>query len=187
MSGRAHKKSEPWFAVGKPLGGGRSAFLMVCSFLLPLGVWCFFAYSAFLWPTDYRVAITATPEDKDKIPATYSPGDKIEEGFFAEFQEAIRAENSSLVAAREAGETPEGSPRSIRSTNKKVLRTFEPVLVANDWYEESVDGESGLKDYTALYTAVFTAWREIAEGSRTPEEGTLSSENLAVVKDADQS
>lgn len=183
MAKRSDKRRESWFVVGKPLSRGRGAALMVCSFLLPLGIWSFFAYSAFLWDTDYRVTVTANPEDKEKIPATYSPGDKLQEDFFRDFQELIRSENAALLEARSEGVESTETPRSIRSANKKVLRAFEPVMLENGWYVEEVDPDSGTKDYNKLYAAVFESWRGIASGRLRPEPGTLSEENIGIVKD----
>lgn len=167
--------------MGQPLDERKSGFLVICSFLLPILVWCFIAYNPFLWKVDYRITLTGVSDDKEAFGATYIEGDTMEENYFAEFQESIRKDNLTLGQASTG--TPAPSPRSIRRINKKLLRDFEPILVANGWFDSSLKDQTDTKDYyLQLYSASYAAWERIANDPDTLKKGTLSPENITIVQ-----
>lgn len=181
MSG-AGKQREDWFVVGRPLSGGRGALLMALSFILPIALWCFAAYAPFLWKVDYKISLTADPSDRDQFPATYVPGDTLEEALFLQFQEAVRSDNEALAAQQAAGTPSDISERSARRLNQKIMKGFEPVMRSNGWFTREQDDENVGAYFEEYFSEVFKIWEELAAGALTPEEGTMSGENLEVVR-----
>ena len=154
---------EPWFAARRELSAKRAAVLTVFSFSLPLLIWCAVSYLPFLWHPDVELKISA---DREGVTTVYTPGDRVSEEFFPQFEEAVREQNRqveplmSLLKPVEAG-----SEASIRRANKKVLRHLASLLVENGWLTE---------EQTKDDAAIFAAWKEIATGARLPERPRLS-------------
>ena len=162
---------EPWFAARRELSAKRAAVLTVFSFSLPLLIWCAVSYLPFLWHPDVELKISA---DREGVTTVYTPGDRVSEEFFPQFEEAVREQNRqveplmSLLKPVEAG-----SEASIRRANKKVLRHLASLLVENGWLTE---------EQTKDDAAIFAAWKEIATGARLPERPRLSNENLEIIR-----
>lgn len=175
---------EPWFRVGEPLNQRRSVVLTIFSFILPVLIYCFISYASFLWDTDYEITLSAEPDDKVAFGATYVVGDVIKgEETFVEYQDAVRSDNEKLASLRATNGPYKGSPRTIRRDNKKLLKSFEPVLVANGWFDPQFKETLETKEYfNRLYDATFSTWQQIAAGSLTPSSETFSEENTEIVK-----
>lgn len=154
---------------------------MAASFVLPFLVWCFVSYAGFLWDKEYELTLTPACGDKGRIPATYKPGDTLTEAGFRDYQDAIREENRAMLDRRFRGDGPSESPRAIRDANRKVLRSFEPVMVANGWFDPRAATDSGIKDYKELYARTYETWGRLASGQVRPEPGTLSEENREII------
>lgn len=155
-----------WFAIRTDLPAGRNLVLTVLSFLLPLGIWCLVAYvPPFRWHPDVKLEIVATTP---QMTAVYTPGDRVDAGFFPTYQRMIRDENTEVLAARESGE-PIGVSR--RDTTK-LLRQIAPFAIANGWLE---DADS--KDDERLYGL----WRDLATGVKAGDSVELSAENTLIV------
>lgn len=167
-----------WFSVRKELAGWRAAVALALSFLLPIGLWCFFAYAPFLWKVDYKISVTGTPSNAEDFPATYVIGDTLEESFFEEFQEAVRKDNE-LIAS---GEVEIKSERAGRRANQKVLKNFEPVMRANGWFTKEIPKEGVSAFFKEYFARTYEVWGQLAKGELKPKEGTLSKENLEIVK-----
>jgi len=108
----------------------------------------------------------------------------MEEGYFHRFQETIREENTSLrnTPPEKQGEGLRAS--AIRRANKKVLRNFEPVLAENNWFDPSLKETLSSKEYyQALYSATFASWEKLANETPSIKEGSLSQENIEVVRE----
>ncbi|MDQ8191533.1 ABC transporter permease [Roseibacillus persicicus] len=183
MMSKRTKPREPWFAVGKPLSGYQAAIPMALSFVIPILIWCFAAYAPFLWHVDYRITMTSEPSDKEAFPATYVVDDTMEESFFESFQDSIRQDNKTLKEQREAGTVEVASARAGRRANQKVLKNFEPVMRANGWFTTEKTEENVSAYFKAYFAATYETWGKLAAGELKPASGTLSRENLAIVKD----
>ena len=84
----ARRPRSPWFAVRRDLSGGRTTFLTVLSFLVPLGLWCAISYVPGLWQPQMRVTSAGGSE-------TFDLGMRVPKAQFSE-------ENADLVAAGKA-------------------------------------------------------------------------------------
>ncbi|MEQ1840469.1 MAG: hypothetical protein ABL994_08670, partial [Verrucomicrobiales bacterium] len=85
-----HPPREPWFSARKELSPKRSAILTLFSSALPLLVWCAVSYLPFLWHPDVELQISA---DREGVTTVYTPGDRVSEEFFPEFEAAVRTQN----------------------------------------------------------------------------------------------
>ena len=178
------KTPQPWFRVGVPLSEKRSAFLMVCSFLLPILIYTFVAYCPWFWGHAYKLTVAGSPDDKVEFGATYTQGSVMKDDEFERFQESIRNDNRKLAAKYEAGETDFGmSGRAARSLNKRLLREFEPVLSRNQLFDVTTKNEDNIKEYyKALYSAAYDQWKAIANETSSLKKNTLSDENREIIK-----
>ena len=158
------RRREPWFAVGRPLSNRRSRLLLLCSFLLPLALWCLIAYLP-IWKSELSITLTSDADSED-FPAVYVTGDQMESSRFAAFQQAVRDDNARSAVA----EVPDSEAASTRRANKRILRGIYPLASTEGWI-----GEGQEKDYAALYEL----WRQIAAGEL---RGELGAENLAIVR-----
>ncbi|MEM0967136.1 MAG: ABC transporter permease [Verrucomicrobiota bacterium] len=170
---RPKVKKHPWFAVRKDLEGRRRLFLTICSFLLPLAIWCFVSYTPFFWHPDIKLQISA---DRSNVTTVYTAGNHITRtadepgGFdFSVFQQQIRDENAALREKLDAGEEVRGSRRN----NIKLLRHIAPVGVANGWID---------RDQTTDDAEIYAIWRGLALGELNPRRVQISDENLEVIK-----
>lgn len=174
--------SKKWFRVAEPLDEKKSGLLVVFSFLLPVLLWCFVAYSPFLWDVDYRIQLTAVADDKEAFGATYIPGDTMEEAYFEKFQAEIREDNARLEGLRGQGEDFGASGRAIRRSNKKILRDFEPVLIENELLDATAKEAMETKDYYQyLYSLIYKTWGQIARQEAELKSGSLSEENREII------
>lgn len=160
-----NRPTEPWFAVGRPLSAGRSRILLICSFLLPLALWCLGAYGPF-WGSEFKITLTSDA-DSEEFPTVYVVGDQMDNERFAAFQEAVREDNSAIAAAPVS---PESDGATIRRANKRILRGIYPFAADMGWV-----GDGQENDYAALYEV----WKGIAAGG---SDAGLSAENMAIVK-----
>lgn len=159
--------------------------LMILSFVIPVLLWCFIAYSPFLWKVDYKLSVTSQPDNRAEYGATYVEGDSMDGEFYEKVRTAIREDNEKLTALRSSGDDVvyEPSPRSIRSANKRILRSFGPILFKLDLMDKNLEQTLETKEYyQALYSGVFEAWQDIAKGSLTIDGDVLSEENVEIVK-----
>ena len=74
-----------WFAVRQPLPPARAATVKLCSFLLPLALWCVVSYVPFVWHPDVKIT---DPGDSEFL----TEGQQLPRGAFAE-------ENAKLTKA----------------------------------------------------------------------------------------
>ncbi len=173
-----------WFKVAAPLGDMSARVLVMCSFLIPLVLWCVVSYAPFLWERDYRLTIVSAPSDTQAFPATYLAGDVVSDDYFHDYQQAIRDDNAALAEMRESSAKDFGmSERSARSYNKKILRSFVPVAEANGWFNVRIKDQLSSKDYyREMYATMFRLWGQLDSGELQVADGTLNDENLQLIK-----
>ena len=125
-----------WLSVREEPPSGRSTFLMICSFLIPLGVWSAVSYLPFIWQPDMRFTIAGD--------STYSSGHQIKKPDYAlhlekveQFQKAVAA-GSLFLTLDDLEEAPSTAPsaRKIGRKNTNTLRQFGPIALANGWIEK---------------------------------------------------
>ena len=156
---------------------------MILSFVIPILLWCFIAYSPFLWKVDYKLTVSSQPDDRAKFGATYVEGDSIDGEFYEKVRTAIREDNDRLSELKSSAGDYEASERSIRSGNKRILRSFAPVLIKQGLMDKRLEETLETKEfYKVLYSKVFEAWRGIFEGSLSIDNDALSNENVEIVK-----
>ena len=155
-----------WFPIRRDLTHGRRLVLTVVSFLLPLSVWAVVSYVPWIWHPDIKIQVSA---EREGVTTVFTAGDHVSREFFPGFAQAVRDENKSVLAAREAGSPETGAKRK----NQKLLRQMAPVAIGNGWLAHD-DAQND--------AAIYQVWRDIATGARTATEPRLSDENLAVVK-----
>ncbi len=155
--------------AGKPFRAMGGVWLMLVSFLIPIGLWCLLTYVP--WFQGY-MKLTVTVEKVGDL-AVYAVGDRVEKSYFGEYTDQIRAYNQQVVADRTDGV----EHRSSR-TNKKCIRQIRPVAEAEGWLN-GID-ESDIK---AIDAALLASYGELAEGTIAPTVLKLSDENLAIIRD----
>ncbi|MDF1737931.1 MAG: ABC transporter permease [Verrucomicrobiales bacterium] len=174
MSILRHQKAtnkEPWFAVRRDLSAKRASILSVISFALPLAIWAGVSYLPFLWHPDVRLQLSA---DRGDVTTVYIAGDRVSKGYFPTFTDAVRKQNAAIEAQLKSADPLAGvSERSVRRSNKNILRHLAPVLVSNGRIKDDQKKEDAL---------IYEVWRDIAEGTWLPESPALSDENLAIVQ-----
>jgi len=123
-------KKSKWMVFGKRLEPRREKFLVVCSFLFPLFLWCLISYVPFLWHPEVEV--------RDAGDSMYfSPGDRVERALYAQ-------ENARLL---EAGEKPMEGRRvnpvylpAPHEVGRALVHAFTtpPVRDGDPWFYESI-------------------------------------------------
>ncbi|MDP0501463.1 MAG: ABC transporter permease [Verrucomicrobiota bacterium JB022] len=155
-----------WLAIRKPLNGQRRLLLTICSFVLPLALWCFVSYLPFIWHPDVRLTIAA---DREGVTTVYTAGDHVSREYFDEYANAVRAENASA----QSGEGGARSGFAARRNNVKILRALAPLAVDHGWLteEQLTDDE-----------AVAGIWQGIADGRLVTDSPALTPENREIVR-----
>ncbi|MBI1367608.1 MAG: ABC transporter permease subunit [Planctomycetes bacterium] len=144
--------------------------LTAMSFIGPLALWCLVSYVPFIWHPDVRLDIAALRDDSTTI---YTAGDHLSRAYFAEFVQAIRAENQKIVDTRKAGGTEEASS-SGRRANLKKLRQLASVGLANGWLDEKTKEDDA---------AIYQLWEGLATGRLTSTNVAITNENMGVIRD----
>jgi NitT/TauT family transport system permease protein len=155
-----------WFLIRRDLPSQRRFFLSVVSFVLPLAIWVFVSYVPWIWHPDVKIQISAEKEGGSTV---FTAGDHVSRGYFPEFVESIRQENTATLAARQAG-TAEPSKRR----NQKLLRQLAPLAVSNGWLMEK-DAQND--------AALYEIWRDLATGAKVAATPALTEENLGIVRE----
>lgn len=159
----------PWFAVRKELSARRRLLLTVCSFVLPLLIWCVVSYTPFIWHPDVKLQMSA---DRSDVTTVFTAGDHVSKGYFPTFVEAIRKDNAAVMAAREAGDVHPGGAGERRA-NLKIIRQIAAPATANGWLtrEEAADD-----------SRLFDIWRGVAEGSLIGRKVRFTEENHTIIQ-----
>ncbi len=159
----------PWFAVRKELSAGRRLFLTVCSFVLPLLIWCVVSYTPFIWHPDIKLQMSA---DRSDVTTVFTAGDHVSTGYFPNFVEAIRRDNAAVMAAREAGDVHPGGAGERRA-NLKIIRQIAAPATANGWLTREEAGDD---------SRLFDVWRGAAEGSLIGRKVRFTEENQTIIQ-----
>jgi NitT/TauT family transport system permease protein len=160
------KRRSKWFRIREDLDGGRAGVLALLSFLLPLGIWCFFSYVPWIWHPDIILEISA---DRAEVTTFYTAGDHVSKEFFPSFANAVREANAEL--GKPSGETL--NPRAVRRGNQKKLRHLAPLAIENGWLEASQREDD---------KAIYQIWGDIAEGRKTAVDPPLTEENIEIIR-----
>lgn len=153
-----------WFGVRRELSKQRQLVLSVVSFLIPIILWCVVSYVPWIWHPDVELEVSA---DREGVTTVFTAGDHISKEYFPTFVEAVREENTAVVAAELAGEPLATSKRN----NQKLLRHIGPIAVEEGW----LDYDDGQND-----ELLYGVWRDLATGAKISD--ILNSENLEIVK-----
>lgn len=162
-------QKRPWFAVRKDLDAKRRLLLSVCSFIMPLAIWCLVSYTPFIWHPDIKLQISA---DRSDVTTVFTAGDHLSKEYFPTFVEAIQQDNASVLEAREAGDLGSGGSRARRA-NVKIMRHISSPAVINGWLtrEEAQEDE-----------ALYLIWKGLAEGTLEGKKVKFSDENIAIAQ-----
>jgi len=156
-----------WFAVRRDLSPGRRLALTIISFVLPLGIWCFFSYIPWIWHPDVRIELSA---DRENVTTVFTAGDHVSRDYFPTFVQAVRDENSAVLALRNSGTAESGAKRK----NQKLLRQLAPLAIANGWLPRGDEQNDA---------TLYGLWRDLATGSKVSTKPVLTEENLKIVRD----
>lgn len=141
--------------------------MTVLSFLLPLGLWCFFSYVPWVWHPDVKIELSA---DRENVTTVYTAGDHVSRDYFPTFVAAVKGENDATIAARESNTAISGAKRK----NQKLLRQLAPLAIANGWLPRGEEQNDA---------ALFTLWRDLANGAKVSTKPVLTPENLEIIRD----
>ncbi len=160
---------EPWLTVRQELSANRRLVLMLCSFLMPIALWCLLAYVP-AFHAEYKFTLTTEPIEGM---AAYTPGSRIRKDFFSQHTDLVREANRQIIAQREAGETYTAS-----RNNKKRIRDLRPIALSRGW----LDGVD-MTDIDAIDAALYDTHRKIAQGLLPDAAAALTEENLAIIRE----
>ncbi|HEY8961668.1 MAG TPA: hypothetical protein VIM57_05620, partial [Luteolibacter sp.] len=155
-----------WFAMRRDLPRGRRGLLAVCSFVLPLLMWCVVSYVPGIWHPDVKLTLAAGTE---RMTAVFTAGNRVSADFFPQYVEAVRRDNEDIVKARESAKPASGAKRS----NRLLLRQLVPVALGNGWLKSDQEQDDA---------AIFRLWGELATGVKIARKPALTDENLAIVR-----
>jgi NitT/TauT family transport system permease protein len=150
----------------RDLPRGRRGLLAVCSFVLPLLMWCVVSYVPGIWHPDVKLTLAAGTE---RMTAVFSAGNRVSADFFPQYVEAVRRDNEDIAKARESAKPAPGAKRS----NRLLLRQLVPVVLGNGWLEPGQEQDDA---------AIYRLWGELATGAKTARKPALTDENLAIVR-----
>lgn len=152
-----------WFTVRRELSPQRRALLTVLSFCGPLILWCAVSYLPFIWHPDVQLTLAA---DREGVTTSYSVGDRISRDYFPEYVDQVRADNTAIRAAHEAG-----NPSVVtRRTNLLNLRQIVPWGIANGYLT---------REFASDDSAMLRLWARAGQGE-AGERLRLSRENLEI-------
>ncbi|MEO0446058.1 MAG: hypothetical protein AAF191_08285, partial [Verrucomicrobiota bacterium] len=161
-----------WFQVRGTLSPLRGVLLTIASFLFPLIVWSFFAYTPGLWDVSHRLLVT-TDLKNDSFSTIYRSDHIMEAERFQEFQQMVRDRNEQIrTYLKEGGELPQEIVISSRA-NQKVIRKLHPVGVEMGWLTDDQGTDNA---------ALYQLWGELAEGKKKVPE-ILSAENQDLLRE----
>lgn len=154
-----------WWAVRKDLGHTQATILMVCSFILPLLIWCVASYGPW-WKVAYQVTV---PAESTRLQSVYTVGNRLTPETWKEFRDAVAKDNEEILAARGTGQPIAATARQ----GKKVVRQIHPMAVVNGWLtrEQDLDDE-----------ALRKTWIDLAAGKLKTSKEPITDENLSIVK-----
>lgn len=154
-----------WWAVRKDLGHTQATILMVCSFILPLLIWCVASYGPW-WKVAYQVTV---PAESARLQSVYTVGNRLTPETWKEFRDAVAQDNEEILAARGAGQPVAATARQ----GKKIVRQIHPMAVVNGWLtrEQDLDDE-----------ALRRTWIDLAAGKLKASKEPITDENLSIVK-----
>ncbi|MEM0968219.1 MAG: ABC transporter permease [Verrucomicrobiota bacterium] len=162
-----------WFQVRGTLSPLRGVLLTIASFLFPLIVWSFFAYTPGLWDVSHRLLVT-TDLKNDSFSTIYRSDHIMEAERFQEFQQMVRDRNEQIrTYLKEGGELPQEIVISSRA-NQKVIRKLHPVGVEMGWLTDDQGTDNA---------ALYQLWGELAEGKKKVPEIVLSAENQDLLRE----
>lgn len=166
VSSNKRRTNVDWFAILKPLPQRKRLVLTILSFVAPILIWSAVSYIPFVWHPDVKLTISA---DRENVTTVYTRGDHMSRAFFPEFSEAVRDENASVLADREAGQEQEPGRRK----NLRILRHISAWGLENRYLttEEAKDDQ-----------AIYELWKRAAHGD-FGKALQLSPENIKVVKE----
>lgn len=156
-----------WFAVRKELSAHRRLFLTVCSFVLPLVIWCVVSYTPFIWHPDIKLQISA---DRSDVTTVFTAGDHLTKDYYPTFVAAIQRDNAAVLAVREAGDA--SASAGARRANLKIIRQIAAPAIANGWLTREA-----AEDDAQLYAI----WKDLAEGRLSGRKVRFSEENQAIL------
>ncbi len=107
--------------------------------------------------------------EREGVTTVFTAGDHVSKEFFPKFAQAVRDENSAVLAARDAGTPQSGAKRK----NQKLLRQITPIAVGNGW----LDYNDGQND-----AVLYQLWGDLATGRKTATKPALSPENLEILR-----
>ncbi len=160
--------------VRRELPAHRRGWLMLASFVMPIGLWCLLTYAP-VFHHDNKLLITA--ERGDPTMATLVPGDRVAKTYFERFVAEVRESNEKIRRQRAADPDAVAPIR----TNQNRLRRIEPVAEANGF----LDGVD-LTDRGARDRALFGVWLGLATGELESTRFDLSEENRAIIRENGQ-
>ena len=119
-----------WFAVRQPLQPGRAALVKLCSFALPLALWCLVSYCPWVWHPDVKIT---DPGDSEFL----TEGQQMPKASFAE-------ENAKLTSA--GGQPAKGYPvnpiflPAPHAVAKALVNAFTtpPAFKSDPWLHQSL-------------------------------------------------
>lgn len=156
-----------WFLIRRDLPQSRRFALSVTSFLLPLALWCLVSYVPWIWHPDVKIELSA---EREGVTTVFTAGDHVSRKFFPEFAQAVRDDNTKVLAARSAGTPETGTKRK----NQKLLRQLAPLAIEHGWLPYT-DGQND--------AVLYTLWRDIANGEKILTKPALTDENLKIVQE----
>ena len=121
---------EPWFAVLRPLFGGRRAGLWLLSFALPVLLWGAFSYVPFLW---HPVMHVTDPGEVD----WFKTGMLIDRHEFAREAEKVAAAGGRAPVGFRANPIYLPAPHQVARALYTAFTT-KPILRGDTWLHESL-------------------------------------------------
>ncbi|MFW5830352.1 MAG: ABC transporter permease [Planctomycetota bacterium] len=150
-----------WFAVRQELHGRRRLLLTVCSFLIPLGLWCLVSYHPGIWHPLIRIQVAGDTQ--------YRIDDRVPKEDFAAMQAKLRGAHPLLTPGATLPE-PRGS---LERANIRTLRQFADIAVTAGWVGPDQD-----RDDAALWAAL-RAW---ADGGLQDADGLIDEYNERILR-----
>lgn len=156
--------------VRRELPAHRRGWLLLLSFVIPIGIWCFFTYVPAMQPF---VSLTIAPEREQSNMAKYTVGSRVEKEYFRDYEDEVIRMNEVILEERADG-TGKGSSRD----NLKKIRTLEYVAAENGWLSD-IDAA----DKKQLDERLFTLVGRLAAGEIEATSPKLSKANQQIVAD----
>jgi len=118
-----------WLAIRKDFPAGRSLFLKICAFLLPLGIWCLVSYVPWIWHPQMRVVKAGD--------SYYQVGDLVDKADFKVANEQLVSDHKTMATGEPSNPIFLPAPDAVAKAFVKAFQ-IAPFNRGDPWLHQEL-------------------------------------------------